>query len=464
MNDGYTMLDGLKKPLHTKWLPVILLLPLLVAVALLYLQVPAPMNAEVTVGKAATVVDEYALIRFLLQLVTILAVSRLLGRLCRHIGQPQVVGEMAAGILLGPTLFGQWAPALSHWLFPAAQLVSLSAVSQVGLVLFMFVIGLEMDLRALRQTSRPALVVAIGALTLPFACGIGLAHVLYPAFGNAAIGFHGFALFIGVACSATAFPVLARILRDAGLARATLGTMALSSAAVIDIIVWIALSVVVAMVNARTDDLSVWVMIGGALAYLAVMVGLVRPLLAWVVNCRAGAAEFTHDWLALVLVLLFCSAVATEWLGIHALFGAFVAGIVMPRIKGQAEGLVERFEDLTLVLFVPIFFVFTGLRTDMQALLHIDMLPYVLLVITGATMAKVVGAGLAAYLAGIAKRESWALGILLNTRGLVELVILNIGLDIGVISPPLFTVLVLMTIVTTCMTSPILQRLVARES
>ncbi|MBB5017405.1 Kef-type K+ transport system membrane component KefB [Chitinivorax tropicus] len=443
-----------------RWLWIGLFSPLLVAAWLLYDWPTVPLAY---VCRTASATDEQALIRFLLQLVAILAVSRLLGRACRWIGQPQVVGEMAAGILLGPTLFGQWAPALSHWLFPAAKLASLSAVSQVGLVLFMFVIGLEMDLRALRETSRSALVVAIGALTLPFACGVALAHFLYPIYGSASGGFHGFALFIGIACSATAFPVLARILRDAGLTRAAVGTMALSSAAVIDIVVWIALSVVVAMINARSDGLPVWGTIGGALIYLAVMLMIVRPGLSWIAHRRAGVAEFTHDWLALVLVLLFCSAIATEWLGIHALFGAFVAGVVMPRSHGQAEGLVERLEDLTLVLFVPIFFVFTGLRTDINALLDVGTWPVVLGVIGVATLAKVVGATLAARLSGVMARDAWALGVLLNTRGLVELVILNIGLDIGVISAPLFTILVLMTIVTTCMTSPILRRLVGRQ-
>ena len=391
----------------------------------------------------------------LAQLTVILLVTRLVGRLFLLAGQPQVVGEMATGILLGPTLFGALAPAWSGSLFPARTLGSLQAISQVGLVLFMFLVGLELDFSLLRGRRQAALSAATGALVVPFALGVALATWLFQRYGIAGVDFPSFALFIGVAMSATAFPVLARILKGAGLMRTPLGATALSSAALNDVVVWIALATVVAIVNAQGDARTLWRTLGASALYVAAMVWLVRPLLGRLF-ARQGE-EMSHDWLAAVLVLVLCSAMATEWVGVHVSFGAFMAGAIVPRGSGPAHALFARLEELTLVLFLPVFFVLTGLRTDIRALAEPGAALACVLVIVVATAGKMFGTWLGARVAGTASAEARMLGVLMNTRGLMELVILNIGLDIGVISKPLFTMFVLMAIVTTCMTSPLLR-------
>lgn len=446
-----------------RWLAYLALigLPVTVAFGLLWLYRPSTVPAVLAAKLGPPPLLSPNLVLMLVQLAVILFLSRMLGRLARTLGQPQVVGEMAAGILLGPTLFGGLAPAWAGMLFPAPTLGFLQAISQVGLVLFMFLVGLELDMGLVRAERRTALHAALGSLLLPFAAGVALAVVFYAGFAPPGVGFVGFALFLGVAMSATAFPVLARILKEGGLIRSRLGAAALSCAAVIDVVVWLALALVVATINAHGDGRVLAYTLVGTLAYIAAMFGLVRPVLRHLLARRA--ATLSHDWLALLLLLVLCSAIATEALGIHALFGAFLAGAVVPRDGGRAEDLIERLEDLVLVLFVPLFFVFTGLRTDLSALAGIDAALAGLALLVTAALAKLVGTWLGARLGGMPTREAWSLGVLMNTRGLVELVILNIGLDIGVISRPLYTLCVLMAVVTTCMTSPLLRRLVRQQ-
>ena len=397
----------------------------------------------------------------LAQLAVILVVTRLVGRLFLLVGQPQVIGEMASGILLGPTLFGALAPHWSAVLFPARSLGSLQAVSQVGLVLFMFLVGLELDFSMLRGRRWAALSAATGALVVPFGFGVALATWLYAGYGARGGAFSSFALFVGIAMSATAFPVLARILKDAGLVHTPLGATALSCAAFNDVVVWIALAAVVAIVNAQGSAAVLWRTAAASAGYVAVMGWVARPLLAR--RFARPDHELSHNMLAAVLVLVLGSAMATEWVGVHVSFGAFVAGAIVPRRSGSSRALVARLEDLTLVLFLPVFFVLTGLRTDIRTLLEPGAALAAVAVIVVATGGKVLGTWIGARAAGTPGPEARALGVLMNTRGLMELVILNIGLDIGVITTPLFTMFVLMALVTTCMTSPLLRarRLVA---
>lgn len=391
------------------------------------------------------------------QIIIVIACARLIGQLFRRYGQPQVIGEMAAGIVLGPTLFGSFAPALSAMIFPPASLGFLQAISQLGMVIFMFIIGLELDPAVLRERRRTSLVVSLASIALPFALGVLLAYWLYPRFGQAHVSFIHFALFIGTAMSITAFPVLARILKEGGLIRTELGALALTCAALNDVAAWFILAAVVILVNAGQHGPSLPIMLGATALYLLVMIKLVRPILARLLHRSSHGAALSQNHLALILVVVLCSALFTEWLGIHALFGAFLAGVIMPRKHGLVDQLVARMEDFTLVMLLPLFFVFTGLRTNIQLLSEPLALIACAVVVLAAVIGKMGGATLAARACGVPWRKAGALGILMNTRGLMELVILNIGLDIGVISPTMFTMLVIMALVTTCMTAPLLK-------
>lgn len=444
-------------PDRRRWWPYALLVGLPIAFSATWLLVLNPVSAGVAVERLTESARGPGsdVVVLLAQLAVILVVTRVVGLLFLRAGQPQVVGEMATGILLGPTLFGALAPAWSGVLFPAHTLGALQAISQVGLVLFMFLVGLDLDLSLLRGRAQAALSAATGALVVPFALGVALAAWLFTGYGVAGVDFSSFALFIGVAMSATAFPVLARILKDTGLMRTPLGATALSSAAFIDVVVWIALVTVVAIVNSQGNASTLWRTLGASALYVGAMLWVARPLLGRLFT-RQGD-ELSHDWLAAVLVLVLCSAMATEWVGVHVSFGAFMAGAIVPRRAGPSEALFARLEDLTLVLFLPLFFVLTGLRTDIRALIEPGAAVACVAVIVVATAGKMVGTWVGARIAGMPPSDARMLGVLMNTRGLMELVILNIGLDIGVIPKPLFTMFVLMAIVTTGMTSPLLR-------
>lgn len=391
------------------------------------------------------------------QVVVVLGAARLVGRCFRRLGQPQVVGEMAAGILLGPSVLGWAAPEVFERLFPAGSLGGLAVLSQVGLLLFMFLVGLEMDPKLLRGRGHTALVTSHTSIVFPFLLGALLALFLYPRLSDASVGFSGFALFMGAAMSVTAFPVLARILGERGLLRTRLGTVTLACAAVDDVTAWCILAGVVILVRSAAEGLPLWATLAGSAAFVAAMVFAVRPLLSGLERRRHNRNLFTHDLLAMVLGVLLLSAWATEWLGVHALFGAFVAGAVMPREEGFARELESRLHDLTVVLLLPIFFAFTGLRTRLELVSGAEMWAYAALVLVVAVAGKFGGSAAAARLTGMTWREAGALGVLMNTRGLMELVILGIGLEIGVMSPALYAMMVVMALATTFMTSPLLE-------
>lgn len=387
----------------------------------------------------------------------ILAAARLLGKISVLIRQLQVIGEMAAGIILGPSVLGVLAPGLSAALFPAEILESLHVLGQLGLLLFMFLIGMELDLKKLRLHGRPVAVTSLVSIALPFCLGVLLALLLHSRVSGNTARFGHFAFFFGTAMSITAFPVLARILVERKLVDTRLGTMAIAIAAVGDLIGWCMLAWLILLVRAGTVADLLWPGLAALAVYMTIMLTAVKRL------GRSLAAYFerkgfvTHNILGTVLFSLLLSAWVTERLGIHALFGAFLLGVVMPKAPALVHALGEKLNDLSMVLLLPVFFVLTGLRTDVGLLIREKMWFYFALVVLAAVAGKLGGSAAAARMCGIPWREAAALGILLNTRGLMELVLLHIGLEIGVISPAVFTMMVLMALLTTFATAPALE-------
>jgi Kef-type K+ transport system membrane component KefB/nucleotide-binding universal stress UspA family protein len=399
----------------------------------------------------------------LLQIGVILVVSRIASALFRRIGQPQVVGEMAAGILLGPSLFGWLAPSMSAAIFPPESLVHLNTLSQVGLVVFMFLVGLEFDPKLLRGRGHAALVTSHVSIVAPFFLGSLLALLLYPQLSDDSVSFDGFALFMGAAMSVTAFPVLARILQERNLMRTKVGAIAIACAAVDDVTAWAILAVVVAIVRANSLHTPLWLTLTGSVIYVGVMLVVVRPALRLLEKRYHYRGRVSQDLVAVVLVLVLASAWTTEWLGIHALFGAFCFGAVMPKDRGLVHELTDKLEHVTVVLLLPIFFANAGLRTSIGLVSGAEMWSFFGLIMLVAVGGKLGGSAIAARMTGLGWREASAIGILMNTRGLMELVILTIGLDLGVISPALFAMLVMMALATTFMTTPMLQWLYPME-
>lgn len=400
------------------------------------------------------------ILRLLLQIAVILLTARVVGWLFRRIGQPQVVGEMVAGIMLGPSLLGAVWPAGSAVLFPPTGLDALNALSQIGLLLFMFLVGLEFDPARLRGRGDAAVLTSHASILAPFLFGTALALWTYPRFSDASVPFAGFALFSGAAMSVTAFPVLARILVERDLQRTRIGSMAIACAAVDDVSAWSLLAIVVIVVRASAAPVPLWVTVGGAVCYLALMIFVVRPALRGLDRAFAKRGRVTQDMIAVIAFALLLSAWTTEWLGIHALFGAFALGAVMPKNPKLVAAIGDRLEDLTVVVFLPLFFAFTGLRTQMGLLHGQAAWTAFGLILAAAVGGKLGASAVASRLTGLTWRESLAVGTLMNTRGLMELVILGIGLDLGAISPELFAMMVLMAIVTTFMSNPLLALLV----
>jgi len=399
----------------------------------------------------------FQLTTLLVQIGVILVVARIVGLIFRKIHQPQVIGEMVAGILLGPSLLGWLAPGVSAALFPPQSLGFLNALSQIGLVVFMFLVGLELNPQNLRGRTRAAVVTSNVGILVPFILGTLLALFLYPRLSDPSVPFTHFALFTGIAMSITAFPVLARILTERDLLRTHVGAVTITCAAVDDVTAWCILAGVVLLVRAGAVALPFWATLLGLAVYLTVMLFGVRPVLRKLEGRFQGRNVITQDGLALILLLALASAWVTERLGLHAFFGAFLMGAIMPKDQGFVQAISEKLEYVTVILLLPLFFAFTGLRTSIGLLSGGDMWLYAGLIILVAIAGKFGGSTIASRLTGLSWREAGTLGVLMNTRGLVELVALNIGYDIGVISPALFTMLVLMALVTTFMTSPFLE-------
>jgi Kef-type K+ transport system membrane component KefB len=390
----------------------------------------------------------------LTQIVLIVLVSRLLGKAAMKLGQPQVVGEMIAGILLGPSFLGQISPATMGFLFPAASMDTLRMFSQIGVILFMFLVGTDVDVQHLFQKANTTILVSHASILIPFLLGTTISLFIYRSMAPSTVPFMAFALFMGVAMSITAFPVLARIVEERGLTHTSLGVMSLGCAAVDDVTAWCILAVVLALVKADGFGSSVLTMLL-VLIYASVMILLLKPFLRKLAPAQQTSQHQYNSWAALILAFALAASLATEVIGVHALFGAFLAGVIIP--PGSLRAFCkERFESFASGLLAPLFFVFTGLRTQLNLLNSVSTWVIAAAVIAAAVAGKLGGSMLAARCSGMKWRDSFALGALMNTRGLMELVVLNIGYDLGILSSQIFAILVLMAITTTLMTAPLL--------
>lgn len=402
------------------------------------------------------------LARLLLQFIVIILATRLIGSLFARFGQPAVIGEITAGILLGPSLFGWLWPGASGFIFPKESLGTLQLFSQIGVCIFMFVVGLELDLSHLKQKARVALVISNTGIIVPFLLGVAAAIWLYPTFGESGTSFTAFALFMGIAMSITAFPVLVRILKDRGMAKTPLGSLAIACAAAGDATAWAVLALVIAIARA-TGLPAAFVNLGLVVLFVAVMLLLVRPRLSCWLGVDGAEGTPAVGVVAGVLVFMTASALMTEVMGIHALFGAFLAGVVMPQKKEFREHLALQLENFSGVFLLPLFFAFSGLRTHLGLLNDSTSWLVCAGIIALAMAGKLGGSMLAARFMGMGWNESFTLGALMNTRGLVELIALNIGYDLGILPPRIFTMMVLMALATTFMTGPLLHLAGGRE-
>ena len=394
----------------------------------------------------------------LVQMSIVLAVTIICGWLARKLGQSRVIGEIIGGILLGPSVLGRISPHGSAALFPEASLHSLETLSTVGLILFMFLIGMELDYEQLSKQRSTAIIASGTSILIPFITAAALAHSLRIRFAPHGIGSVPFVLFLGIAMSITAFPVLARILEERRLQSTSLGTTAILCAAVDDVVAWSLLALVLTLIGKAGGSASLPTRLAGLAGYLFLMLGVVRPLAARAVRMRRKPG-LSLELLGAVVAGTLASAAATEWIGVHPLFGAFLAGVCFPRVPDWQYALRARLDMITSVLLLPLFFALTGLRTRLDLLNDVNMWWWAAIVLVGSVFGKMGGAVLAARWTGQSWRNAAALGALLNTRGLVELVVLNIAYNVGAFSPTLFTMLVVMALLTTMSTTPILNML-----
>lgn len=390
----------------------------------------------------------------LLQIITILLTCRLFGWLFVKIGQPTVIGEIVAGIFLGPSVLGNLMPETSAFLFPTESLVNINMLSQFGLILFMFAIGMELNMTEVKKKLNETILISHTSTIVPFFFGMLTAYFVYDKYANENTPFLSFALFIGIAMSITAFPVLARIIQEKGLTKTHLGTISLASAANGDITAWCLLAVVIAIAQAGTMLSAVYNILF-SIIYIAFMFLVVRPFLRMIGHIYHNKEVVDKGLVAFIFLLLITSSYLTEILGLHALFGAFIAGVVMPSNVKFRKIMTEKVEDVSLALFLPLFFVSTGLRTEIGLLNRPELWWLCLIFIVVAIAGKFGGAMFSAKFVGESWKDSLYIGALMNTRGLMELVVLTIGYEMGILTPSIFVILVLMTLVTTFMTTPL---------
>lgn len=392
----------------------------------------------------------------LAQIAAILLVSRALGLVARAFGQPLVIAEMIGGILLGPSLLGAVWPHGYATLFPATSMPVLQMLSQLGLVLFMFMVGLELDPTLLRGRQRASVLISHTSIVFPFILGVGTAWLLRDSYKSPTVAFLPFALFCGIALSVTAFPVLARILSERGLMQSRVGAIAIACAAVDDVTAWCLLATVVAIAQASAMTDALWTL-GLSALFSGSMVLVARPLLQRLGQRLPKPSEPSSSVVVGVLFLVVISAGITEAIGIHALFGAFLFGACLPKQGGFAKALAEKLESVAVLLLMPLFFAYSGIRTQIGLVSGGHEWAITLGFILVATLGKFGGSTIAARVTGFSWREASAIGVLMNTRGLMELIVLNVGMDLGVITPTVFTMLVIMALVTTIGTTPILR-------
>lgn len=393
----------------------------------------------------------------LLALVVVILTARMVGALFGRMRQPPVIGEVIAGILLGPSLLGRLAPGVSAYVFRPEILPALGVLAQIGVILFLFLVGLELDADLVRRRSPMAATISVASMTTAFAGGVALALWLYPALSTRDVPFALFALFLGLAMSVTAFPVLVRILTDRGMERTEMGALAISCAGVDDIAAWCLLAFVSGLAGARLD--AAWSTLGLTVGYILFVLVVVRPVVGGVIRRNERRGVPAQASLGLMVLAMLVSALATEWIGIHALFGAFLLGAVVPHDSQLSREMGKKLQDLVVVLFLPVFFALTGLRTQLGLVEGAGLWTIGLVITLVACLGKFGGTAVAARLSGLGWRDSATLGALMNTRGLMELIVLNVGLDLGILSPALFSLLVVMAVVTTLATAPVLDGL-----
>jgi len=404
----------------------------------------------------------------LVQMTVVLLVTLACGALARKLGQSRVIGEMIGGILLGPSVFGRLAPHTSTTLFPPTSLGAFDVLSTVGLILFLFLIGTEIDYASLRRHRKTAALSSALSILLPFLMAIAIAPLLRASFAPTGVAVLPFALFLGVSLSITAFPVLARILEERGLQSTPLGTTALMCAAVDDVCAWTMLAVALALIPHAGTTIGITMRLLWLGIYLVVMVVVVRPLAnrlgSRIIRTRNPSSNaLSYELLALIIALVLASAAATDVIGVHPLFGAFIAGACFPRIPAWQIALRARLDLIVSVLLLPFFFALTGMRTQLNQLTGSSIWLWTAIILAVAIAGKIGGAVIAARTTGESWRNAFALGALLNTRGLVELIVLNIAYNAGIFSPALFSMLVVMALVTTMMTTPLLNLLGIRS-
>jgi Kef-type K+ transport system membrane component KefB len=394
--------------------------------------------------------------KLLVAIAVVIIAARVVGAAFRKIGQPQVVGEIVAGVVLGPTLLGAVWPSASEFVFNEDVLPFVEIFAQMGLVFFMFLVGAELDIALIRGRGHAAALVSHASIIAPFLSGVALALLIFPTLGSSEGEFLPFALFLGASMSITAFPVLARILTERRLHTTKLGAVTITCAAIDDVTAWCILAVVVTV--ARADSAaSALPTVGWSILFILVMIFGVRPLLGRLASYHEDQGRLSGTVMAVIFVGLLLSALATDRIGIHSIFGAFLFGAIMPQRSELTEELFEKLEDFSVVFLLPLFFAFSGLRTDVLSLgADPELWMYTGLVLLVAVAGKLGGSTIAAKAVGMQWRDSLSLGVLMNCRGLTELVILNIGLELGVIPPQLFSILVIMALVTTFMTTPLL--------
>ena len=399
---------------------------------------------------------------FIMQLVIIVLVARIFGYAFTKMRQPSVIGEIVAGIVLGPSLVGMYFPEVSAFIFPKPaegdidSLEFLKFFSQIGLMLFMFIIGMEVDLKALKNRAFDALIISHTGIVFSFFLGVLLAYFLYDSFAPDQVAFVAFALFMGISMSTTAFPVLARIIQERGITKTPLGILAITTAAIDDMTAWCLLAVIIAVVKSGgfVNSLSTIVL---TIAYVFVMIKMVQPFMKKFGSVYVSRENLNKTVVAFVFVVLFFSSYITEIIGIHPLVGAFMAGVIMPHNINFKKIITEKIEDVSLVLLLPLFFVFTGLRTQINLLDNSDLWLIAFVVISVAIAGKFIGATVSSRLLKHSWKESLSMGVIMNSRGLMELIILNIGYDLGIFGKEIFTILVLMALFTTFMTNPMLE-------
>ncbi len=414
-----------------------------------------PMTPGKSPGAESSASQFNNLLHVLLALAIVIATARIMGRVFSLMNQPSVIGEVIGGIFLGPSLLGKYAPEVYAYILPNSVAPIMGIIAQLGVILYMFLVGVELDLKVLKTSGHKTLAISHASIIAPFLLGALLAVELYEDYAPEGVGFTVFSLFFGVSMSITAFPVLARIISDKKLQKTELGAITLTCAAIDDVTAWCLLAFIVSA--AQVTMMSAVYTLIMTVIYISFMFIFVRPIVTKAVLKLDQHKIIAEGELAIICLGIFVSALATEYIGIHAIFGAFLFGAIIPEKSKLAHDLKFRLEDLVRVLFLPCFFAFTGMRTEIGLVNNPHDWMICGVIIAVATIGKFGGSLLAAKFYGVGWRDSAAIGVLMNTRGLVELIVLNIGLDLGIIAPRLFAMLVIMALATTFMTGPLLE-------